>query len=676
MAAGLLLLGSLVLLRIQVILDLGLGPTAVVAHALPSGVLYDLVAVLLVSAAGLAVSAFSPAISVVVWVLAAWSVWTVGLANLLYFRFFGGMLELWVVRFHSTDVEPVATSALALAIRPAILASAVCVVIAAVVFVRGSQRAPAANSRLRRIGVATALVVLALLVRELPGWTGLYGQASAHPMLREQVLQVWLRDAFSRSPAATEQWTWQDQIWRARSGTRDPSEEQIAWAREQLERFRQLGDPLPSGAPRDPGGAGTGAHRLGPGASPFAERPSTGEVAPIRRRLALPEQGRINVVVLFVESMRALEFLDEDLRERVFPRTREIVAKRGISFTQAYASAVQAGQSVRARFTTLCSMLPNLEGAATYLAYPWIDVPCLAEILNEAGYRTIWFTSAAASYHNASIFERAHGTEVFYDEVHFRKQGIVERVGDWGLADLPVLEEVVRVLEREGRSRHFFAALTTISSHFPMSMVPEGPLPESLAAETAGFPEYQGYLSRMIYEDRAVANFLELLAASELADDTLVVLVGDHSIPIPPHLELTPVQQIELLFRVPLALISARQSNPLEIRHPVHQLDVAPTVALVAGVAAPEEWLGRGLFMEPAAPWVALHGGRLHYRTESRACYGLLGTAPSCYLSAGADPLLDRNLAEAPEDAELTRYFSGLGRAMQWLISQDRLASR
>jgi hypothetical protein len=674
-------LASLALLRIQVMEDLGLRMGDAVGYALPAGLFYDLVAVLLVGAAGLAASAVSRALGAAIWICAAWLIWIPSLANLLYFRFFGGMLEWWVVRFHLSDVGPVSSGAFALALQPAILGSIACALVATALVVRaGSATRDARRRRASQVlAQSLALAFLALVAREVPGWSGLYGVSRAHPMLREQVLQVWLRDAFSARSIGAE-WSWRDQVWSARRGKGELSTEQRDWARKQVAAYRELRDPLVRGS--DPGLTGTDGAA---GSLDDATRGATfepegalpaGDVRALRRRLALPEEGRLNVLVVFVESMRALEFLHPELRDRVFPGTRKFVSEHGIVFRQTYASALEAGQSVRARFTTLCSMLPNLEGAATYLAYPLIEVPCLAEVFRDAGYRTIWLTSALGSYHNASIFERAHGTDVFYDEVHFRQQGIEARVGGWGLADLPVLEEVVRVLERESREGAFFAALTTISSHFPMSIVPEGPLPESLAAETAGFPEYQAYLSRMIYEDRSLTRFFELFAESELADDTLIVLLGDHSIRIDPHLPLTPIQQVETQFRVPLALVSARLRQPGEVLQPVHQLDIAPTLAFLGGVAVAEEWMGRGLLAEPAAPWVFLRGSTIHYRTEARACYTLTGeVGVKCYATSSSDPLFERSLPEVPEDPELTRFFAGLGPAMELLISHDLLAA-
>jgi hypothetical protein len=687
LTASALLLVALVLFRAQAMKDLGLHAGDALAFALPAGVLYDLVAVLLVAAIGRAAALLSLTLGVVVWVMAAWTLWLVGLANLLYFRFFGGMLEWWVVRFHLSDVGPVTSSALALAMRPLIVASAACAALAAAAAVRVSKgrrgsgpRLPAGRGRLAGAGTVGALLLLAVLVREIPDRTGLYGDDEGHPMLREQILQVWIRDALARRTEDGEAWSWRSQVWQARPPEDGSSADRLDWSRERLARFRGFRDPALVESTQAPGAGGAGsppAAGLDTTESLPHQPPSAEETRTVRRRLGLPEAGRVNVILLFAESMRSFELLDPGLRDRVFPGMGKVVDDRGIFFTQAYASALEAGQSVRARFTTLCSMLPNLRGPATYLAHPWIDTPCVAAVLRDAGYRTIWMTSAPAAYHNASLFERAHGTEVFYDEVHFRQQGITQRVGDWGLADLPVLEEVIRVLEREAGPRPFFAALTTISSHFPMSIVPEGPLPAALIEETAGHPDYQAYLSRMIYQDRSLTRFFELFEQSELARDTLVVLVGDHSIPIPPHVELTPAQQVELLFRVPIVLISSGQREPLRITAPVHQLDVAPTVALVAGVAPPPEWLGRGLFVTPASPWVALQGSQIHYRSESRACYTFRGAiAPSCYRSVGVDPLFDAGMVEAPEDSDLTRYFVELGQAVEWLIARDQLVAR
>ena len=43
--------------------------------------------------------------------------------------------------------------------------------------------------------------------------------------------------------------------------------------------------------------------------------------------------------------------------------------------------------------------------------------------------------------------------------------------------------------------------------------------------------------------------------------------------------------------RVPLALV-ARDASPARIDRPVHQMDVAPTVAALAGLEGPTSWVG------------------------------------------------------------------------------------
>lgn len=677
---SLLLLLALVLLRLQVATDLDLSLPAAVSLSMPAGVVYDLVAVMIAGAAALGAGALSPAAGTAAWILIAALIYLAALANLLYFRFFGGMLEWWVVRFHLSDVGAVGTSAIELALRPAIVSSVI-VAAGALVLAIADLRSPRLErSRPVLMAQAAGLVAVAVMTRELPGPVGLYGGRDGNDMLRENVLQVWIRDAAARIADDGTDWSWRAQIWRAREDPGRLDSENAGWALTRLSRYRTFreadGSSPPSqhsGALVSPAAFQDGA-RVG-GAAGLGEDPAG--IMALRERLGLSSAEPPNVIVVFVESMRAFELLSPELSPQAFPGIGRVVRRHGILFRQAYSSALEAGQSVRGRFSTLCSMLPNLDGAATYLAYPLVEVPCLAKLFREKGYRTVWLTSAAATYHNASIFEKAHGTDLFIDEVFFLNRGIRERVGDWGLADLPVLESMVGVLEAEARRGPLFAALTTISSHFPMSVVPEGPLSEELAVATADRPDYQGYLSRMIYEDRALAHFFSLFFESDLSKNTLVVLLGDHSLRMRPHLELGPVQEVETYFRIPIALVSARLRDPFEVAHPVHQVDIAPTVARLAGVEVPETWMGRGLFATPASPWVYVQGATVHYRTELRSCYTLPGASKlHCVATGESDPMFESDLRQLPEDQDMTRFFAELGPAMRRVISGDLLATR
>src|SRR5207302_9166014 len=112
----------------------------------------------------------------------------------------------------------------------------------------------------------------------------------------------------------------------------------------------------------------------------------------LRRRLGLPAAGPVNVVIVFCESFRSYELEDPVLGPRLFPHLTGWMKGHGVVFRQAYSSALSAAQTVRGQFATQCSMLPNVGGPATYIAYPGLHVSCLGDVLGKHGYSTMWLS--------------------------------------------------------------------------------------------------------------------------------------------------------------------------------------------------------------------------------------------------------------------------------------------
>ena len=90
--------------------------------------------------------------------------------------------------------------------------------------------------------------------------------------------------------------------------------------------------------------------------------------------------------IFFLESVRSYELEHPKIGPSIFPRIREHIAQRGQTFRQAYSSSFEAGQTVRGQFSAFCSMLPNIGGAATYIAHTTLSIFCIQDYLKEQGY--------------------------------------------------------------------------------------------------------------------------------------------------------------------------------------------------------------------------------------------------------------------------------------------------
>lgn len=133
--------------------------------------------------------------------------------------------------------------------------------------------------------------------------------------------------------------------------------------------------------------------------------------------------------------------------------------------------------------------------------------------------------------------------------------------------------------------------------------MPQGkePLPPALLRRLA-----HGYHACVSYMDANVGRMLAALAATGLAEDTVVVLWGDHGYKLGEHASFAKHTNYEIDLHVPL--IFAGQGIPTgeRIRPFVETVDIFPTLAELAGVPASERREGTSfvpLIREPGRPW-------------------------------------------------------------------------
>ena len=650
---------ALFLLRYQLMLDLDIGLFSAISFDVHIGWFYDLILVGIVLCLTRFLRNFVSLPPTLLWIALATGAWVSTLMNVLHFRFFQSRLEWWIVKMHWKDVSLIQDSAMSLAASPPILLSATAFFIA-IIFAIIHRKNTASNYHkgfgTRTIRTVTSVLFLFLLLgaARFPLWADL----GRNTILSDQVLKSWGEEAFGDSRVLD------------KAEAENLSDQELKYMTpptRMLKQYRDIQDSdfsinsfsslksLVSSSSKD----SVVDNASDPLYRPFEANPQ--KTLDLKKRLGFSADAPVNIVLLFVESMRIFELEHPQLGDQVYPELRKLIKKHGTLFTQAYSSSFTAGQTVRGQYSTLCSMLPNITGPAIYLAYSNLNVRCIQDVLAEAGYTTAWLHTMPKDFHNSDFFESLHGTQKFYDQAYFKSKGITQQVGKWGLADAPFLQESLKVLKHLGaEEKPFFANILTISSHHPFFVVPEGKLPEKLLEETKNFASYQGYLSRLKYVDQAVSAFLKQLFSSKLGDNTLVVMMGDHSIAQKPHFPLSVLQAKELGFRIPIALLSKNMAQPERINSPVHQVDVTPTLARIVGLSGQKvNWIGKGLFSEQGRPWVYQQSKQVSYRTKSQICHNMLEEAKVHCWKVGPeeDPLFSQSLEPVQENPKLHLFF-------------------
>lgn len=118
----------------------------------------------------------------------------------------------------------------------------------------------------------------------------------------------------------------------------------------------------------------------------------------------------------------------------------------------------------------------------------------------------------------------------------------------------------------------------------------DGPIPDDVQREAI-----HGYYACVSYVDAQVGRLLDELDALGLAENTTVVLWGDHGFHLGDHSMWGKHSTLEQAARVPLIFRPHGGSSVASIRTPVEFTDIFPTLCDLAGVPTPDGLHGRSL---------------------------------------------------------------------------------
>lgn len=386
-----------------------------------------------------------------------------------------------------------------------------------------------------------------------------------------------------------------------------------------------------------------------------------------------PSASRPNILYIMVDTLRvdALSVYAKDAGPTLAAAR---LAADGVVFEQAIAQAPWTRPSVATQIT---SLPPHRHGARFKSSSIATDTIPLSQVLADAGYYCIgiynnvhlapqwgfgrgfhryfrlqdrWDRELSVLRLLARQWHRLRGVSLKPEDLYGPAQEVFGRARDeWGQApkETPIFA--------------FVHLMDVHDPYFPRS--PAGP--PLLRGPHAIGPQREimqrAYRDGVEHADAGLGAFLQWLRASGRYDDTLIVLVSDHGEEFFEHggywhgFTLYEEQiHVPLIVKLPHSRLAGQRQSAL-----VRLLDVAPTIATIAGVALPEQWHGvpliqDGRLVDPRLPYAlsetdlegrsqrALRGPTLKLiRTEATAPYSLL-------FDLAADPGERVNLALEP----------------------------
>jgi arylsulfatase A-like enzyme/Tfp pilus assembly protein PilF len=291
----------------------------------------------------------------------------------------------------------------------------------------------------------------------------------------------------------------------------------------------------------------------------------------------------LNVVVVTLDTLSA-RHLSQYGNERIATPAFGRAAAEGVLFEQATATVPLTLPSHTSMFTGTYPMFNGVRDNGGY--YVREDSETLAEALRAAGYQTGAFVAAFVV---DSRWGLDQGFDRYFDDFNFREferisLDSVQRPGD------EVLDAALDWMDGVKEER-FFSWIHLYDPHWPYEA------PEPWASRVGGYPE-AAYDAEVLFTDSLVGQLLDWLDENELAEDTLLVLIGDHGESLGRHREgahgffvYDAAMQVPFLLRAPYRQIGRGLRVPAQVRG----IDLMPTVLDLVGVPVPGDVQGASL---------------------------------------------------------------------------------
>ena len=360
-----------------------------------------------------------------------------------------------------------------------------------------------------------------------------------------------------------------------------------------------------------------------------------------------------NVILVVLEAVAARWTSLGNARYQTTP-TLTAEAGHALVYDNFYA---HIGRSSNSLVAMLLSTYPKLDFQDITQAYPALGGTSLASAFRERGYRTSFVTSSDLRWAGWDTFIGARGFERVRD---YRDLTCGELVSSWGVEDRCMVDDMVRQIH-EQREGPFFLMAWSQQTHHPYEPSPGTP-ELNLVREPVHYPyDLERYLNVLHETDAQLARLFAAVRETGLADNTLIVITGDHGQAFGyPHDSYAQGRTVyEEDVNVPLMLwFPARFRTAVRPAVIGSHVDLAPTIADVAGLTPAPDWQGRSLLDASRPPRAYFYVAEDHFRLGVREgawkyIYDLREGTEELY-RLDLDPTEQRNLASS-ERARCTR---------------------
>ena len=318
---------------------------------------------------------------------------------------------------------------------------------------------------------------------------------------------------------------------------------------------------------------------------------------PIGPRRAAVSRRPPNVIVVVLESVAARW---TGLNGGPYDSTPVLKAEssRALVADNFYA---HIGRSSNSLVAILLSTYPKLGFREVTEEYPQLPGTSLAAMFRDRGYRTAFVTPSDLSWAGWGPFLEGRGFTELRDH---RQLGCPVQISSWGVEDRCMVDGMLDFIG-EKPDRPFFVMGWTTQTHHPYEPTPGVPLIEMHHEPVPDQYHLDRYLNVLRETDRHLGRLFEHVRRLRLDQDTLIVVLGDHgqAFGYPHNTYIQGRTMYEEDVHVPLMFWFPRlYRQPMRTSAVGGHVDLAPTIAELAGVPPAPDWQGRSLFEQTRAP--------------------------------------------------------------------------
>jgi N-sulfoglucosamine sulfohydrolase len=306
---------------------------------------------------------------------------------------------------------------------------------------------------------------------------------------------------------------------------------------------------------------------------------------------------KINLLIITVDDMSADSIGAFDCKLPGTTPNIDRLAAEGLRFRQAH---VQVGNCMPSRNVMWSGRYPHNNGVEGFYQVPDADYPVLADLMQEAGY----FTAIRHKVSHSTPYSPYPSWDLVLDDLPDGTKAHVKDPVSYGVSTSRGIEGAKAegkpfclVINIADPHKPFYAQAgngdTIADPHVPSRVftADEPPTPGFLFEDPVVSKELSHYYSSVRRADDGAGHILKALEESGQADDTLVMFLSDHGMPLPfaktqlyHHSTHTP-----LIFRWP----GVTKPGDIDTSHMISAVDFLPTLLDVLGLKHPEGLDGR-----------------------------------------------------------------------------------